>query len=158
MQRKDISMKRAIRWFLYILFFFIGIAAEDTNNALLKASNNDGAKEVIIEQLNDIAESNYIPKITFFDDYSTYYNCHYEYGDVDGIEIEILSEIMPEEDNVEMKSFKKNKISEAEFYAEVELDEIEVNGTDLSLEYLNSRDISIEVEIKINIPTSLNLG
>lgn len=151
-------MKRAIRWFLYILFFFIGIAAEDTNNALLKASNNDGAKEVTIEQLNDIAESNYIPKITFFDDYSTYYNCHYEYGDVDGIEIEILSEIMPEEDNVEMKSFKKNKISEAEFYAEVELDEIEVNGTDLSLEYLNSRDISIEVEIKINIPTSLNLG
>ena len=151
-------MKRAIRWFLYILFFFIGIAAEDTNNALLKASNNDGAKEVIIEQLNDIAESNYIPKITFFDDYSTYYNCHYEYGDVDGIEIEILSEIMPEEDNVEMKSFKKNKITEAEFYAEVELDEIEVNGTDLSLEYLNSRDISIEVEIKINIPTSLNLG
>jgi hypothetical protein len=140
-----------------MVFFALGIAAENTNSALLAASVNNEATEVIAKQNNTfIAETGYQPKITIFDDYSNsrgYGEFHYEMT-------VLKSEQPPVQKEESASEIKKTVVTDrtisSDFYAELELDEIQVIGVDQSLEYIGTRLVPLEVTSIIDIPETLN--
>lgn len=149
----------AFKWVLYILFFTLGVAAKDTNNAMLKASVNSEAKETVIEQTNNFIATGYEPKITIFNDFESYYNYDDFHYSVDVVKTPEELEANPLQEAPIIKHFRNAKVIENDtFFAEIDLDEIEVNGFDMSIEYVNSKEIKLDVVNQVSIPERLNLG